>query len=217
MTDAGEPFFAPLAEAPDDPPGRRYVAPPWMRIPTEFVPTLLPLVRLVGITDDGLAVVLSEVEVYPTGLRFTLRVVPRPGDDIAAAAVTGPDFYAETAGYGAPRLARRLRVGACWDDGRTATNLFLHGPEFDDEAPATVLRVDGGSGGGGFVEANFWLWPLPAAGDLTLVVAWHHRGLEEQGIVLNGDELRAAAHQSTVAEIWPGARHAAPTLPSELF
>jgi hypothetical protein len=198
-------FFAQALATPEAEPQPRYVAPPWMRVPLEFVPTSFPISELVGVTDDGLAVVLGPVEVFPTGIWFGLRATPQPGNDSAADAAAHPDLYPAFAGFGAARLARRLRVGLLFDDGRTATNLFIHGPEEATEPPPAVLRIDGGQGGPEGVASQHWAWPIPAEGDLTLVISWPARGIAEWRKVLPGNELRAAAAASAANEIWPGA------------
>jgi hypothetical protein len=57
--------------------------------------------------------------------------------------------------------------------------------------------LNGGGGSGGDDElagsGTVWLWPLPPAGELRLVVQWTQFGLAETSVMLDGGALRDAA------------------------
>ncbi|TCJ36428.1 hypothetical protein E0504_23650 [Parafrankia sp. BMG5.11] len=48
---------------------------------------------------------------------------------------------------------------------------------------------------------RYWLWPLPPAGPLTLVVDFPARGLAESRVTVDGSALRAAAERAVT--LWP--------------
>jgi hypothetical protein len=188
-----------LPEPAGDPRPRRYVAPPWSRVQVEHLPTPLPLSRVVGVVDGDLALTIGRLEVFPAGLVFVLRLVPRPGR-------SGDDgeLYAQLTGYGAARLNERLRVGLRYEDGRVATNRRIHGPDGPDPPEAAVV-TSGAHGDGTVNQSEHWAWPIPEAGDLQLLFAWPSRGLAETAITLDGSALREASDRSATRPIWPGA------------
>ncbi|MER6796501.1 hypothetical protein ABT262_31745, partial [Amycolatopsis mediterranei] len=52
------------------------------------------------------------------------------------------------------------------------------------------------------VDHEVFLWPLPSAGPLKLVVQWADREIPETRTTLDGGAIRSAAKDA--AEIWPG-------------
>ncbi len=99
-----------------------------------------------------------------------------------------------------------LRIGFQLSDGAKATYGGFHSVRsIDDGAPdGPVLSLGGGGGGGRSWHASLWLWPLPPAGPLTLVVEWPSREVLETRVHLSADPLRAAAAHATV--LWPDDR-----------
>jgi hypothetical protein len=65
-----------------------------------------------------------------------------------------------------------------------------------------VLRAQPVGGTRFAVEHEVFLWPLPPAGPLKLVVQWTDRQIPETSTTLDGGAIRAAAKDA--AEIWPG-------------
>lgn len=167
--------------------------------PENEIPGALPLSHVIGRTDQ-LAVALVGAFVYSTGLSVHLAVRirnPEPGHH--------DDLYAEVTGHrrrGGGDVASLL-LGVEYPDGRTATNLGDWRSAFardeDDDRP--VLHPGGGGGGGATLDMDFWLWPLPPPGDVTIVCAWPTRGLDETRTTVQAADLAAA--RSRVVELWP--------------
>lgn len=175
---------------------RRPAEPEWQRVPTEFVPQLLPLSVLLE-RRARVALTLTEVEVYPTGFQFSVSAIrhPEPSDD----------DHDEHADFGTfmnhHRGADRFRLGLDFGGGVQATNDWPGGGGSRGQAPDAVLRSLGGGGSGDAMEARFWAWPIPADGDIDVVYAWPICGLDEARFTISGDELRRAA--AACEAIWP--------------
>jgi hypothetical protein len=78
----------------------------------------------------------------------------------------------------------------------------------EDEEVIGGRSTHGGSGSFGEAAQRFWIWPVPAAGDLTLVCGWPAYGIAESRLTIDGDELRAAAARAR--PVWPDEPQAAP-------
>ncbi|GAB2976487.1 hypothetical protein [Frigoribacterium salinisoli] len=96
--------------------------------------------------------------------------------------------------------AEAVRFGVQLADGERAfTDPTEPWPGGDPEAPPEghVLTVlDQGDGSSCTATEVLWLWPLPPAGPLTLVVTWPGSGLDEGRLELDGAALRAAAAEA---------------------
>ena len=184
------PFFEPL---PSNPGASRHVDPEWRRVPVERVPVAIDQNRVVA-SNHRVALVLHSVEVYNTGVCFTLRGVRPP----SAEASDRPLFESSRGRRGAPG---HLRCGIAFDDGRRATNTDRAGLRRGDDAPAAMLLSPSGAGTDDGFQTTFWVWPLPVEGDITIVTAWPAYGIDETQTVLPGDEIRNAAAMSQ--PVWP--------------
>lgn len=139
---------------------------------------------------EDVAVFLSGLRVHSTGIAFKIDVRARRGLRSDDEEYVDPFFG---------RGARQVLVGVELPDGRRTSNL---GPRrFDDAADGPVLHQGGGGGGGRSAEADYFLTPLPPAGEVTLVCAWPSRGLGETLTVLPTAEIRQVA--ARVVELWP--------------
>ncbi|MDQ8046241.1 MAG: hypothetical protein AAGC46_14870 [Solirubrobacteraceae bacterium] len=173
---------------------RPYVEPEWQRIPHEVLPTQLPLNGLLAHGRD-IALVLTTVTVYPTGLVFSVRAVRHP-----EAEGFDHDLSGAMHAFSNPTSADRFRLGIEYADGRRATNDFPGGAS-GPHPPETVLRDLGGGGSADGAGATYWAWPIPADGDLEIVYAWPGRDVPEGRYTLDGATLRAAAAAAT--PVWP--------------
>jgi hypothetical protein len=59
----------------------------------------------------------------------------------------------------------------------------------------------GGGGGGRSWSFRYWLWPLPPAGSLTVVIEWPFHAIPLTRIALDAEPLRLAA--ATSESLWP--------------
>ena len=74
-----------------------------------------------------------------------------------------------------------LRFGMQFADGSKVTNLPgpLPGPPRGggEPPPGPVLQQSGGSGGDREWRQDYWVWPLPPPGPLTLACEWPGAGI----------------------------------------
>lgn len=189
-------MWSPLTpEGPDEELLRR------MSAPENEIPVALPQNLLLARTDDA-AVALVGLQVYTTGVSFTLVVRLRP----SSPQLTGRSLteLVWERGPGAGGLLMGLELS----DGRRVSTLRLPGTPDD-----VVFASGGGSGGEASVEQSWWLSPLPPEGPLRFVLRCAELGLEETSVVLDGTAIRRAAED--VVTLWPWApppehRHAEP-------
>jgi hypothetical protein len=93
---------------------------------------------------------------------------------------------------GGPPGEEFLRFGVLFADGTSATN--LGGRHFAPDEPAPpLLRQQGGGGGGRRFDFRYWVWPLPPAGPMTLVVEWPWKGIAETRAEIDTQPILDAA------------------------
>jgi hypothetical protein len=169
---------------------RRYQA------PENEVPAVVPVSRLLARTDSS-ALTLTGVQVFSTGLGFTVALRCRPEALPAEELDLGGLMW-----HGRHGSATELLVGVEFADGRRASNLPGRDPFGAPDGPeGLVLNQSSGSGQTLSVEQEWWLSPLPPAGPLRLVVRCDLFGLPETTVELDGAAIRAAA--ADVVVLWP--------------
>ncbi|MGX6449004.1 hypothetical protein ACVU7I_13190 [Patulibacter sp. S7RM1-6] len=183
MSPCQEPFFVvpPPEPFPEDAPRQ---AAPWEGPPFGDVPGVVP-VELVLAQNADVAIVVESIAAYPTGLHLDLVAVSRVDD-------RGVGILRYPSGDVDDTEDVALRFGVEYADGRRATSLDPWAPRGGADG-APVLRSPGGSGSDHRRATDYWLWPLPEAGDLDLVVEWPVHGIPLTRRTVDGDALRAAA------------------------
>jgi len=139
-----------------------------------------------------LVVAARQVLAFPAGVEVEVEAHARgsPGGTAAVAA--------DLPGH--PPLRFRVRFA----DGREAAQ--------DDEAglrsgrgPMLITSGFQVSSGGPDdredVRLTLWIWPLPPLGPVTVTCSWPERGLDGARLVLDGEEIQAAASQAQ--PFWP--------------
>ncbi len=164
--------------------------------PENELPVAVPLDAVLARTGD-VAVALLGLQVYSTGLSFTLVARIRPG----AADRTDLDGLL----WGHHRGRSGLLLGVELADGRRATN--LDGPGADE----LVFTQGAGSGGPTSADQQWWLNPLPPDGPLGFVVRCDPLGIAESRVELDGAAIRRAAEDVVV--LWPWEPPAQPDRP----
>jgi hypothetical protein len=171
---------------------RRYQA------PENEVPAVLPISTVLARTD-GSAIVLTGVEVFSTGVAFTVILRCRPDALPADEVDLGQLMWRR-----GPGSEAELLVGVEFADGRRTSSLSGRDPFGAPVAPETLVLTRGrGTGDQLSVEQEWWLTPLPPAGPLRLVVRCGLFGLPEASVELDGAAIRAAAEDVVV--LWPWA------------
>ena len=178
-------FFAPPPARPHlDEPHERYQSPPWLGPPLGVLPGVVEL-ELVLARTERVAVCVSGVRAYPTGLSFQLITMGGPGSEgLELDPHAIHRHMARRPGGDSELPPDLLRFGVELPDGRRVTNVannpFLQMADVehdeDDEhsftPPGPVLTDHGGGGGGADWNQSMWLWPLPGPGTLTLACEW---------------------------------------------
>jgi hypothetical protein len=159
-------FFPPSPE-----PGEPEVEPPdppWFGPPRNELGIAVPE-RVVIARTDAIAIALTDLIAYSTGVRFELTL--RAKDEHTL----GPRLLFALGGMGAAAGDDMLRFGVAFADGRKATDIGAGG---DGDSPTISLVPNMGGGGGGRTYSHgYWLHPLPPPGPVTFAVRWPGRGI----------------------------------------
>lgn len=187
-------FFEPIPEPEVDPRHVDYRQPEWDGPPINERPVSVALNLTLARTDE-VAVFVSDVSVYSTGVTFSVEMMARerevdphghPGGFMLSHAMSDAD----------PRL------GVLLGDGRRA--VLGTWADHPDGTPETMFRSHGGHGSGNHWSVNVWLWPVPPEGALTFVFRWLAKGIEETRFELDSAPLREAAARAEA--LWPDER-----------
>jgi hypothetical protein len=151
---------------------------------------------------DELALALLDIVAYSTGFGLKLVLRFRPDADF------DPRSMMMQMHGGDPD---ELRFGIAFSDGRKATNLGPRRPPSEDPPEISLSRGGGGGGGSRGWEFNFWVYPLPPPGPITLALEWPARGLAESRHELDAGAILEAAAKSE--KLWDDNRPIGPGPP----
>lgn len=194
LRSAGVSFFeVPAPDPESDEPEHK--PPAWSGPPDGVLPAFSTQ-RVELARTDSVVLVVDRFLVYPNGLVFTLLLMRRQDHDDHGHVPW--EMLHRHKGTDLPDDF--VRFGILFEDGTKWTNLTDRYPHREDEIDGPVVMGRGGGGGGKLWEMSYWMWPLPAPGKLTFVVAWPAESIAEQQVELEADELRQlAAHAE---QIW---------------
>jgi hypothetical protein len=160
---------------------------------------------------EALALYANGFNAYPAGFSFALTSVrdhPYPRD------VRAPDFRpANPFGSRRPRgepgsreeLLSVLRVGVRFTDGGSvfaANHGAWRGVDHPLEPP-TITSYSGSGTESEWVE-RFWVWGVPAGGDVELAYSWPAEDVPDSSLLIDGDALREAAARAVTLWGEPG-------------
>ena len=165
---------------------------------------VLPVQFVLARSEDA-AVVVTHLAVFPEGFEFTLRAkVRRPKRDSSVPRGMPLDTFPHPGSYRGELPDHVLRFGIKFSDGARVSNVDRD-PHWPD---ATEPRhgMSTSSGGGSNVEYSwdYWAWPAPTEGDLTMVCEWPAYDIAETSQVIRGGDFASALERSE--RIWPPAR-----------
>jgi hypothetical protein len=185
-------FFPEPPDLPDEPDADES-QPEWFGPPSDVLPGVVPVELVLGRSETAV-VMLTGMRAFPRGLGMTLgvrtRVLSR-GFQLHEEVFDGPHRHDRDESW----RRDRLRWGFEFADGRRATNVDAW-PDFEgaDTPPGRPVLTGGGGGGGDrSVDRDYWLWPLPPGGTLTIVCEWRQLGIETTTTVVDADQIVAAA------------------------
>ncbi len=157
----------------------------------------VPEVVVLARTSDAV-VAVTHMAAFPHGLEVTVssfvRRLPEPWAEHGWPPLPRPGFEGLTDDH--------LRFGIEFPGGERVDNI---GPESWPPRPGSVeghgLSWNGGGGGMTGHSWDYWVWPLPTAGEVSFVCEWP---------VFNIDETRASLDAAVLSEavkraqrIWP--------------
>jgi hypothetical protein len=190
--------FVPLPDAEHDADDHveEHEQPLWAGHPRAVLPGRSTTVATLFRTEAA-ALVLCCVDVYPSGLEFSLRLLTSKADRRSH---NGPldlgNFGRSEPSANSVRLGVEFSDGRCWSSTSTPPN-FSTSAEGSD----IVLMSQGGGGGGRFWEFRFWLWPLPPDGPLTFHTEWPAKGIPESSTVIDASELQSLARLAITIDL----------------
>jgi hypothetical protein len=157
--------------------------------------------EVVLIRTDQVAVAVGSVRAYPNGFELTVHVRLRGEDEVIGPGPVDPFGWHRHRGPAhAPDEA--LRLGVMYADGRRVATDAINGePSPGDDPERLVLCRGGGGGDDRRWDADFWVYPLPPEGPVTLVASWLERGITEARTELDGAAIRQAAQHAVI--LWP--------------
>jgi hypothetical protein len=176
---------------------------PWQSAPDNEFPALSPATEILA-TTAHVAVALTGIRVFSDGIEISItRHLRRLDLGYREWTELSHAFMENRGGMG--RQVGRLRFGVVLPDGRALRDGW---PGFGDppagDPRATLVRTGGGSGGGShsFTGSDtLWLWPLPPAGPLELVLQWPDLGIPETRTIIDASPF--AEFAARVTPIWP--------------
>ncbi|MGD9750777.1 MAG: hypothetical protein AB7W59_07240 [Acidimicrobiia bacterium] len=180
-----------------------YRSPPWMAPPEHVVAATVPFDPVVLVGGPPVAVVVSGFAACVDGMscRLDLRIHPdalKTWDrDRRSRVVHGQSL---SIGFGFADGSRAVHVP---DAGGRRT------PWAMPDTP--VISMLGGGGGLLSQTLQLWVWPLPPAGALTMVVASEMLDLPERSVSLDSGPIRRAA--ASAVQLWSDDRPFPPPPP----
>ena len=178
--------------------------PDWIHKPSDEVGVLVPHAAVIARSKQAL-VALAGFHVYSKGVEILLML-----RTLSEFVLDDPTGFREL-------MRRRIdptndslpdtvfRFGVEFSDGRRATSLDRNwfGPDWQTKPPPSIhLGMTGGGGGAAF-DWQFWLWPLPPPGVVTLVCEYPHVGIALTRSEIDTAPLLEAASQSI--KLWTDA------------
>ena len=194
-----------------------------------YLPGVVPLELLMAESDRA-AVMLEPLLVYPDGVSIRIATYLRERETFgewhsggtlgiahtaSAVRVTDDADEDDDAGPDLPAVGFPMRgmfgmdgfrFGVGLPDGTKVTSesmfeAMLNFRGQPTEPPAIGLDVGGGGGNGERYEHNFFLWPVPGPGTVTLVCEWSTHGIPETTVELDAQPMIDASRRRR--PIWP--------------
>ena len=151
-------------------------------------------------SQPRLLIAVTDCVAYSNGFTFGLAV--RSKDDIPPEAMgLGPhsehgddEGIQITIRFSNARDSRAAGLGP----NRAVMDYYQEWSEGKDpsEPVGPIIGQQSGGGGGHRWDFNYFIWPLPPDGPVTITCTWPGRGLQTAGKALDGTAIRAAGLKS---------------------
>jgi hypothetical protein len=166
---------------------------PW-EPPEAELPGIVPIDTLLLGRTDEVAVAVTGLSAFSTGIEIFLTARIRPSAD-----------HPEEHLPGGPRdlAASRhsFRLGLQFSDGGKVAGSPGSRPDHASEPAGPVLYPIAGGGGPHTFVSRWWGWPLPPAGPLEFVCEWTAAGIAESRAGIDAQLVLDAARRSV--RLWP--------------
>ena len=182
-------FFDDLPAPEPEPPRRHH---PWDPPEAEF-PGIVPIDTLLLGRTDQVAVAVTGLSAFSTGIEIFLTARIRPSADPGEHVPGGPRDLAAS--------RRSFRFGLQFSDGGNAAASPGRRPAHDSEPAGPVLYPFAGGGGPHSFISRWWTWPLPPAGPLEFVCEWTTFGIAETRATIDAQLILDAAQRAV--QLWP--------------
>ena len=182
--------------------------PIWWQAPEDELPVLLPVSELLAVKDH-VAIALVGIDVHRMGIQLRVeRRLRRNGLPLTEWNDLCGTFMGHMSYRGLVDVAGRLRFGVVLADGEKivtdAFPFFGGGDPMIEPKGHTLSRREQGGGGGGSAYSSadhLWLWPLPPAGSIELVMQWPALGIDETRVRVDASMVPALAARAR--PFWP--------------
>jgi hypothetical protein len=184
---------------PSEPVRRQRPLPPWVTPETE-VPVVVDVPPTELARTEEIALALCGLRAYSTGFELEMCAVMRRAQRRSEPfwAMHGPGPHG---GGAVPDDV--LRVGLRFGDGSVITNVErrVGGVDLENE-PRPFMMGGSSHGGQRRHDTTYWVWPLPPAGPMTLVVEWPSFEVPETHFEIDARAILDAS--ARVLDLWPG-------------
>lgn len=200
-------FFPPDPALPE-PEETESTQPKWWQAPEDELPALLPVAELLAVTDH-VAIALVGIAVHSEGVLLRIeRRLRRNGLPLNEWNELCGVFMEHMSFGGRFDVTDRLRFGVVLADGEKLladASPFFGGidPMVEPEGHTLSRRQQGGGGGGSTYSSadQLWLWPLPPAGPIELVLQWPALSIDETHVTLDASTVTELAARAR--SYWP--------------
>ena len=146
--------------------------------------------------------VVRHLLAYPQGMEFELSclVAREPEDPDELMGFEGLPYYMKKASSPNALPEGLFRFGVQFSDGSKATTLHYYQPMQVERPDHPVLQRVGSHSLGAARTHQYWLWPLPPAGDMAFVCEWPAFGVRFTRHEIDVAPILEAAGKST--SIW---------------
>ncbi len=187
---------------PPAPPMRPVQRQPWMSAPDDELGVAVPMQHKVAVGADAV-IVLTECVAYTTGFLLGVGIRKRREPE--------PIQLPARRGFAPPGPSDEMsiEVGIRFSDGRetaksgpgpsdAVSSWWREWSEGKDPPPPAgpIVGMGGGGGGGRRWEMDYWVWPLPPDGPMTVTCDWPAGGVPKGEVSLDGAAIRRAGLNS---------------------
>ena len=175
--------------------------PPWAGPPESEIGVGVPVSQVIHSSQD-LVVALTDLTAYSNGFAFRIAVRSRTSMD-ARFFGFGPHRTTDVITLEVRLADGRAGRGGTGAPGDEVMEYYHQASEGGEPAvPAgPIVGTSGGGGGGKRWDFQWWVWPLPPDGPVTVTLGWHAKQITA-AVEIDGTAIRQAGNSSK--DVWDG-------------